>query len=120
MKFFYSDHITIPLPDGHRFPMPKYRLLHQRVLETNLVPAENLREAPPAADEDILRVHLPERERHVELATIRPTLPLRWVVAGVAVIGVNIGDLALDDPFDPDHSPYEPHNYVLTIAVAPP
>ena len=41
-------------------------------------------------------------------------------LAGVAVVGVNVGDLALDDPFDPDHRPYEPHGYVLTIAVEPP
>jgi hypothetical protein len=41
-------------------------------------------------------------------------------LAGVAVVGVNVGDLALDDPFDPDHRPYEPHGYVLTIAVQPP
>ena len=38
-------------------------------------------------------------------------------LSGVAVIGVNIGDLALDDPFDPDHAPYEPHSYVLTVAA---
>ena len=60
MKLYYSDHITLPLPDGHRFPMPKYMLLHRRVREAGLVPSENLREAPSASDEDILRVHLPE------------------------------------------------------------
>jgi hypothetical protein len=38
-------------------------------------------------------------------------------LSGVAVVGVNVGDLALDDPFDPDHVPYEPHSYVLTIAA---
>jgi hypothetical protein len=38
-------------------------------------------------------------------------------LAGVAIIGVNTGDLALDDPFDPDLAPYEPHSYVLTIAA---
>jgi hypothetical protein len=41
-------------------------------------------------------------------------------LAGVAVVGTNIGDLALDDPFDPDHTPYEPHSYVLTIAAETP
>jgi hypothetical protein len=41
-------------------------------------------------------------------------------LAGVAVIGVNVGDLALDDPFDPDHAPYEPHSYVLTVAAEVP
>jgi hypothetical protein len=37
-------------------------------------------------------------------------------LAGVAVVGVNIGDLRPDDPFDPDEAPYEPHGYVLTVA----
>jgi hypothetical protein len=40
-------------------------------------------------------------------------------LAGVAVVGVNIGDLRLDDPFDPDIAPFEPHGYVITIARAP-
>jgi hypothetical protein len=41
-------------------------------------------------------------------------------LAGVAVIGVNTGDLRLDDPFDPDIAPYEPHSYVLTVAAGSP
>ena len=28
---FYSDCFELPLPDGHRFPMAKYRLLRERV-----------------------------------------------------------------------------------------
>ncbi len=40
-------------------------------------------------------------------------------LAGVALVGVNTGDLRLDDPFDPDIAPYEPHSYVVTIAAAP-
>jgi hypothetical protein len=39
-------------------------------------------------------------------------------LAGVALVGVNTGDLRLDDPFDPDIAPYEPHSYVVTIATA--
>ena len=41
-------------------------------------------------------------------------------LAGVAIIGINTGDLRLDDPFDPDVAPYEPHGYVLTLAASPP
>jgi hypothetical protein len=40
-------------------------------------------------------------------------------LAGVALVGVNIGDLRIDDPFDPDAMPYEPHGYVVTVAAAP-
>jgi len=41
-------------------------------------------------------------------------------LAGVALVGVNTGDLRLDDPFDPDVSPYEPHGYVVTVAAMAP
>jgi acetoin utilization deacetylase AcuC-like enzyme len=58
MKLFYSDHVTLPLPEGHRFPMPKYQMLHQQVRAATLVPLQDLRPAPPAKDEEILRVHL--------------------------------------------------------------
>jgi acetoin utilization deacetylase AcuC-like enzyme len=57
MKIFYSDHFVLPLPEGHRFPMPKYSLLRQRVIEAQLVPTEDLRIPEPAVDEQILLVH---------------------------------------------------------------
>ena len=31
MRLFYCDHFEIPLPDGHKFPMQKYRLLRERI-----------------------------------------------------------------------------------------
>jgi len=31
MLAFYSDQYVLPLPEGHRFPMSKYRLLRERV-----------------------------------------------------------------------------------------
>ena len=31
MKAFYCDQFVLPLPDNHRFPMSKYRLLRERV-----------------------------------------------------------------------------------------
>jgi len=31
VQAFYSDHFVLPLPEGHRFPMAKYRLLRERV-----------------------------------------------------------------------------------------
>jgi hypothetical protein len=40
-------------------------------------------------------------------------------MAGVALVGVNVGDLRSDDPFDPDVAPYEPHGYVVTVAPVP-
>ena len=31
MDAFYADHFVLPLPEGHRFPMSKYRLLRDGV-----------------------------------------------------------------------------------------
>jgi acetoin utilization deacetylase AcuC-like enzyme len=57
MLTFYSDHFVLPLPEGHRFPMEKYRLLRERV-EAEL-PACELRVPDAATDVELLRVHDP-------------------------------------------------------------
>jgi len=31
MQAFYADQFVLPLPPGHRFPMPKYRMLRERL-----------------------------------------------------------------------------------------
>ena len=59
MKVFYSDHLLVPLPAGHRFPMPKYARLHQCVTEAKL-PGVELTKSAPASDEQLLRVHAAE------------------------------------------------------------
>ena len=57
MKIFYTDQFVLPLPEGHRFPMQKYTLLHQRVALAGLASAEDLRVPEAASDEQILRAH---------------------------------------------------------------
>jgi acetoin utilization deacetylase AcuC-like enzyme len=42
VRLFYCDHLEIPLPEGHKFPMAKYRLLRERLIQDGfwqLVPA---------------------------------------------------------------------------------
>jgi acetoin utilization deacetylase AcuC-like enzyme len=56
-QFFYTDHIEVPLPDGHRFPMEKYRLLHQALVTENIIDPSQLHPAPFASDDDLLRAH---------------------------------------------------------------
>ncbi len=58
MQAFHSDHFVLPLPEGHRFPMAKYRLLRDRVAAE--LPGITLSEAPAASDEELLRVHTPQ------------------------------------------------------------
>lgn len=56
LNIFYSDHLLVPLPEGHRFPMPKYARLHQAVSAASL-PGAALQPAGPATEADLLRVH---------------------------------------------------------------
>ena len=57
MQAFHSDQFVLPLPEGHRFPMQKYRLLRDRLLAE--LPAVRLREAPTASDGELALVHTP-------------------------------------------------------------
>ena len=57
MQAFHSDHFVLPLPEGHRFPMRKYRLLRERV-EAELA-SIRLCEAPVASDGELALVHTP-------------------------------------------------------------
>jgi acetoin utilization deacetylase AcuC-like enzyme len=65
MKIFLSDHVTLPLPQGHRFPAEKYSRLRQRVIEACLVPPQNLIVCEPATLEQLLRVHTPDYVQRV-------------------------------------------------------
>ena len=57
MKAFYSDHFVLPLPAGHRFPMQKYRLIHEGALAT--VAGIEFHEAPSASDGVLALAHHP-------------------------------------------------------------
>ncbi len=57
MRAFYSDQFVLPLPQGHRFPMAKYRLLRDRLSAE--MPEVSLEVAPPASDGELALVHAP-------------------------------------------------------------
>ncbi len=60
MTVFYSDTYTVPLPDGHRFPMEKYRMLRDALLQEEVLAPEELHEAIPVGPETLLRAHSAE------------------------------------------------------------
>jgi acetoin utilization deacetylase AcuC-like enzyme len=64
MQAYHSDHFVLPLPEGHRFPMGKYRLLRKRVQAE--LPAVELVEAPVASDGELALAHEP---RYVSAVT---------------------------------------------------
>ncbi len=60
MKAFFTDIFTLPLPEGHRFPIDKYRLLRERIDASTLFRPGQLIIPHAATDEELLRVHTPE------------------------------------------------------------
>ena len=55
MRAYYADQFVLPLPDGHRFPMAKYRLLRDQIAQH--LPDVSLQVAPPAADRELALAH---------------------------------------------------------------
>jgi acetoin utilization deacetylase AcuC-like enzyme len=70
VKAYYCDHFVLPLPDGHRFPMAKYRLLRERVTTDGILDPADLREALPAWWADLALVHASEYLTNVEHGTV--------------------------------------------------
>ncbi|MEM7455841.1 MAG: histone deacetylase [Planctomycetota bacterium] len=60
MNLFYSDTFELPLPDGHRFPMAKYRRLRERLQNAPFRESLQFHLPPSTTDEQLLLVHTPE------------------------------------------------------------
>lgn len=70
MKLFYCDHFPLPLPDGHRFPASKYRLLRER-LQADARCRDCLFLESPAASRDALRLaHSDDYVQRVESGSL--------------------------------------------------
>ncbi len=57
MRAFYSDTFVLPLPDHHRFPMAKYRLLRERLVDEGILTANDLEVPEAIAWDDLRLVH---------------------------------------------------------------
>jgi acetoin utilization deacetylase AcuC-like enzyme len=55
MKAYYSDTFVLPLPDHHRFPMAKYQMLRERLVDEHVLAANDLH-VPDAIDWEQLRL----------------------------------------------------------------
>ncbi|MFT3879024.1 MAG: histone deacetylase [Gemmatales bacterium] len=67
MKAFYCDHFVLPLPEGHRFPMQKYRLLRERLLAERIIEPGDLIEPQAVTEDDLRRAHDPRYVQRVLL-----------------------------------------------------
>jgi acetoin utilization deacetylase AcuC-like enzyme len=70
MRAFYCHHFVLPLPDGHSFPMDKYRLLYERVKENVVAWNIELIEPDAASDDDLRRVHCPDYIQRMHDGTV--------------------------------------------------
>jgi acetoin utilization deacetylase AcuC-like enzyme len=80
LKAFYSDHFVLPLPEGHRFPMQKYRLIREGVAAE--VAGVEFGEALRATDGVLALAHHPDYidrvSRGALSATERKAIGFPW------------------------------------------
>lgn len=77
MKVFYSDRYTVTLPEGHRFPMSKYRLVRLALLNEGVLREDELFE-PALATRDLVRLaHTPEYVEGIYSGAISPSIMRR-------------------------------------------
>lgn len=60
MKLFYTDRFELPLPDGHTFPMTKYRLLRERIALADWAKSFELLVPDGATDKQLCLAHDPD------------------------------------------------------------
>jgi acetoin utilization deacetylase AcuC-like enzyme len=97
-KLIYSDNYYLPI-GAHVFPAQKYRLIHQRLLETRIAGTEDFVQPFPASDDDILLVHTPEyvrklqtgrlsmqEEMQMEIPYSRELVEAFWLSAGGSIL----------------------------------
>ena len=70
MHAYHADHFVLPLPEGHRFPMAKYRMLRDRIVQD--LPGVSLQVAPPASDSELALAHTPAYIDAVADGTLAP------------------------------------------------
>jgi acetoin utilization deacetylase AcuC-like enzyme len=72
LKVFYPNHYDFKLPPEHTFPIGKYALIHQILLERMIFTANELIEAPFASRETVTLAHSPEYFDAIYNGTIDP------------------------------------------------
>jgi acetoin utilization deacetylase AcuC-like enzyme len=68
-KLVYSDGYYLPL-GTHVFPAEKYRMVHQRLLDTSVATPDDFVTPQPADDEDVLLVHTREYVQKLKNGTL--------------------------------------------------
>jgi len=100
-KLIYSDEYYLPIGQ-HVFPAEKYRLVHQRLLESGTATPEDFATPQAASDQDILLVHTPSYVNKLKTGTLsaREEMELEipyspelvrafWLSAGGSILAAN-------------------------------
>ncbi len=77
---FYHDVFDFPLPEGHRFPKEKYRLLRETLLARGVLVPDDLNLPPAATVEELTQAHTP--------GYVHRTLQGRWERAEERRVGL--------------------------------
>ena len=72
MQAFYCDQFVLPLPEGHRFPMAKYRMLRDVLVDE--IPEITLMQAPAATDGELAYAHIPAYIAAITDGTVEPAV----------------------------------------------
>ena len=72
MRAFYSDTFVLPLPEHHRFPMAKYRLLRERIVSDGILGAGDMSVPDAIAWEALRLVHDGDYLERVATGTLPP------------------------------------------------
>lgn len=57
LKIAWNDHYTIPLPEGHRFPMIKYDLIPEQLLYEGTISEKNIFSPELLPEQEIFSIH---------------------------------------------------------------
>jgi acetoin utilization deacetylase AcuC-like enzyme len=63
LRVWSSDHVEVPLPDGHPFPIAKYRMLRERLIAEGTLDPRHVSRSEPAPVEWLAATH---DERYLE------------------------------------------------------
>ena len=77
MRLYYTDHFELPLPDGHRFPMSKYRRLRHAIATDERHRRDALIVPPAATDEQLGLAHDRDYIEAVKSGTLSPSAQRR-------------------------------------------
>jgi acetoin utilization deacetylase AcuC-like enzyme len=73
-KVFYSDLYTLPLPNEHRFPITKYKMLRDYLVEHKIISPDQLNVSPLASVDELCLAHDSHYVRSVEDGTVDPQI----------------------------------------------